>query len=178
MTQRVRRRKSVATQSKPGLMPLQLQVGAIALLTIVGGVQFFSSENVQIRQEKSRLRLEKLELQARVEQSRLEAIEGNRRYAQGCVMTYMGTPDANGYFHEILPLSLGMRIVSDRSGLAIADGQFVCDHQFMTFEIVDGVTANPARADDATVVNARFEDYAQWHPRARRGAIVEAQEAQ
>ena len=48
----------------------------------------------------------------------------------------------------------------------------------MTFEIVNGKTANPARADDAAVVNKRFEDYAQWHPSARRGAIVEGENDQ
>lgn len=161
------------TRKKVQRFPNHLPLAAIAaVVAIIGGVQYFSPGERQIRAEKASLRVEKLQQQAADERARLEALEGNRRYKQKCVMTYLGVADRNGYYHEILPLSPGMRIVSARTGQPIPDGQVVCDHQFMTYEIVNGVTANPARANDPDVVNARFKDYAQWHPEARRGAIV------
>jgi hypothetical protein len=53
----------------------------------------------------------------------------------------------------------------------LGTGQLVCDDRGLTFEIVDGVAANPLRATDMDLVNQRFEDSAGWNPAARRSDV-------
>lgn len=144
-----------------------LMIGGFSVLAVIGFIQYYSPSQREIRVLKADARLEELRGQA-------EAKIANARYRNKCAMTYKGVPDVNGYYHEILPLSEGMTIISAHDGRVLTDGQIVCDHLFMTFEIVDGKTANGARATDAEAVVRRFNDFANWHPDARRGAIVEA----
>lgn len=168
---RRKRKEKAVVETKAGfqfenLSANHIAAGGLTLLIVLGFLQYMSPANRKIRRLKAEDRLNMATLQA-------QAAKANRRYRNKCSMAYRGIPDAQGYYHEILPLSEGQIIVST-DGRPLPDGQVVCDHLFMTFVIADGVTADGARATDAQAVIARFNDYAQWHPEARRGAIVEA----
>lgn len=162
----VRKRKQQPA-SPTGLTSNHWVIGGFSILIGLGFLQYFNPDQQEIRRLKSTARLEELRSQA-------EAKTANARYRNKCSMTYKGVPDARGYYHEILPISEGMTIVSAHTGQLLPNGQIVCDHLFMTAEIVDGKTTNLARATDADAVIARFADFAQWHPDARRGAIISA----
>lgn len=164
----MRRRKRKTQEGKMQRLPLGTigPVAGFAVLATIGLIQYASPQQREIRQLKANARIVELRDQA-------EAKLGNQRYRSGCSMAYRDRPDARGYYHEVLPLSEGM-VIKTRDGRPLSDGQLVCDHLFMTYEIVNGVTANPARANDSEAVIRRFNAFAEWHPDARRGAIIEA----
>ena len=163
----MKRRVRKKTEVKRGLsLGAIAPMAGFAVLAAIGAIQYVSPQQQEIRQLKADARIHELRTQA-------EAKIGNQRYLNGCVMAYRDRPDRNGYYHEVLPLSANM-IIKTPDGRPLSDGQVVCDHLFMTYEIVNGKTANPARANDPEVVIRRFNAFAEWHPDARRGAIVEA----
>lgn len=166
---KVRRTIRITKKKSPmGLLPWAV----FSLLAGVGALEYYSQQNIEIRQQKAELRSLEIEAEANAVKARLEADEGNRRYRAGCQMVLGSQISEHGRRDVVVPLSEGMTIYSPHTGEVLADGQFVCDHKFMTYEIQEGVTANPKKADDADLVNQRFEDNLGWDPKVKRGAIT------
>lgn len=162
---RITKKKKKFLSSAPMWVTLFLMAG-------VGATEYYSSANIYTREQKAYLR--NLEIQADVSRAEmeLEAQEANRRYQSGCQMVLDSQVSQHGRRDLVVPLSPGMVIRSPDTGEVLADGQIVCDHKFMTFEIVNGVTANGKKANDADLVNQRFEDNLGWDPKVKRGDLV------
>lgn len=95
------------------------------------------------------------------------------RYQSECamIMTYRDG-DVEGYPSQIMALSTGMKVGDFNSPYPIADGQWLCDDKGMTFEVVGGVLAKPARATNGDIWNARVWDYQKgWNDKTRRSAL-------
>lgn len=153
-----------------------------AALTFMVGLQQMSPSSIEWRNSREIAKTANVQADR---QDRLGAIaaddiaeladEADRRYNAGCVMP-MVPVEGEAYAYKVSVVGEGEQVMNPANGKPLSNSQLVCDDRGMTFVIVDGVTALPARTMDTALINQRFADYAGWNPAARRSDIFLSQE--
>jgi len=157
------------TLSMPKTDPVWALIGlGTAGIACAVGLYWFSPAQQYYRAQQAEA--VKVEADARLAQAKrdAEAMEGNRRYQEGCNMLAVTRPDG---LREVINLSDATRYIDNASSSTLARGHVVCDDGGGTAIIGENGQVEPGsfrKASDMSLVNQRFNDALSWDSKILR----------